>query len=90
MLPSHRNGEFGSKEFAVPAMKTITKCAYFTYQQSKVYFRTDKHVRKSARRGTPQWLQFDPRSRSMKADRALGHQQLHSRGLVARLYAIAR
>ena len=49
-LPSQRKGEFGSKGFALPAMKTITKCAYFKYQQNKVFFRTDKSVRRSIRR----------------------------------------
>ena len=45
-----RQNSFGKKTFAFPAMKTITKCAYFSYQQQKVFFRTDKHVRRSLRR----------------------------------------
>lgn len=45
----HRGG-FGAKTFAIPAMKTIVKCAYFNYQQAKVFFRTDKNVRRSIRR----------------------------------------
>ncbi len=41
---------FSRKTFAIPVMETITKCAYFNYQQQKVFFRTDKNVRRSVRR----------------------------------------
>jgi len=49
-LPSRRGDTFGQSAFALPAMKTITKAAYFSYQQRKVFFRTDKNVRRSIRR----------------------------------------
>lgn len=50
ILPNERTDTFGKKEFAIPAMKNIVKFAYFTYQQEKVFFRTDRNVRKSIRR----------------------------------------
>ena len=49
-MPYRRKGEFGSRAFALPAMKTMTRRAYFNYQQNKVFFRTDKNVRKSVNR----------------------------------------
>jgi predicted RecB family nuclease len=41
---------FGTVTSALPEMKQITQCSYFTYQRDKVYFRTDKSVRRSSRR----------------------------------------
>jgi hypothetical protein len=49
-LPRQRAGEFGKSAFALAALESITKSAYFSYQQHKVFFRTDKHVRRSIRR----------------------------------------
>lgn len=49
-LQIRHKGEFGNRLYALPALKKITKCAYFTYQQDKVFFRTDKHVRRSIAR----------------------------------------
>ena len=49
-LPDTAGGGFGKSTFALPALKTITRCAYFNYQQEKVFFRTDKNVRRSIRR----------------------------------------
>jgi len=49
-LPCRSGNAFGKSTFALPALETITKCAYFNYQQQKVFFRTDKHVRRSIRR----------------------------------------
>lgn len=39
------NDEWGKKEFAVPEFGVITKCAYFDYQRSKVYLRTNPAMR---------------------------------------------
>ena len=41
---------FGSKNFAIPEIQQFTKCAYFNYQHDKIFFRTDKNVRRSIRR----------------------------------------
>jgi predicted RecB family nuclease len=41
---------FGQAAFALPVMKQFTQCAYFNYQRDKVFFRTDKAVRRSSRR----------------------------------------
>jgi len=49
-LPSHAKDTFGKSAFALPGLETITKRAYFNYQQNKVFFRTDKNVRRSIRR----------------------------------------
>jgi hypothetical protein len=49
-LPSHRGDAFGKSTFALPAMRTITRSAYFSYQQRKVFFRTNKNVRRSIQR----------------------------------------
>ena len=49
-LPVNERRSFGKKSFAIPAMESIVKCAYFDYQQEKVLFRTDEHVRRSVRR----------------------------------------
>jgi hypothetical protein len=44
------NHEWGKKEFAVPEFELITKCAYFDYQRSKVYLRTNPTLRQIRRR----------------------------------------
>jgi len=49
-LPSRRGDAFGKSAFAIPGLETISKSAYFDYQQHKVFFRTDKNVRRSIRR----------------------------------------
>ena len=49
-LPSRRGDAFGKSAFALPGLESITKRAYFTYQQNKVFFRTDRNVRRSIRR----------------------------------------
>ena len=49
-LPGNGRAAFGTKAFAIPALEAIVKCAYFDYQQEKIYFRTDKNVRRSVRR----------------------------------------
>src|SRR5207249_118887 len=35
---------FGAKEFALPDLEYVTKCAYFDYQREKVLFRTHPHL----------------------------------------------
>jgi predicted RecB family nuclease len=47
-LLERRGGAFGSARFGLPAIRAITKSAYFNYQQNRVFFRTDKNVRRSA------------------------------------------
>jgi hypothetical protein len=49
-LPADKGNTFGRSSFAIPGLETITKRAYFNYQQEKVFFRTDKHVRRNIRR----------------------------------------
>ncbi len=49
-LPGRRGDAFGKSAFALPGLDTITKRAYFDYQQQKVFFRTDKNVQRSIRR----------------------------------------
>ena len=47
-LDTERVAKFGRQEFASKDFEIITKCAYFDYQQTKVFVRTDanKRVRK--------------------------------------------
>jgi hypothetical protein len=40
------NDEWGKKEFAVPDFEVITKFAYFDYQRSRVYLRTNPAMRR--------------------------------------------
>ncbi|MGD0463437.1 MAG: TM0106 family RecB-like putative nuclease [Tepidisphaeraceae bacterium] len=49
-LPADRDRRFGPVNAAIPEIDQIIKCAYFKYQMTKVFFRTDKAVRKSLRR----------------------------------------
>jgi hypothetical protein len=49
-LVDARAWNFSRKTFASPAFEAITKCAYFNYQQDKVFFRQDKAVRRSVQR----------------------------------------
>ncbi|MCX7420000.1 MAG: TM0106 family RecB-like putative nuclease [Planctomycetia bacterium] len=49
-LPNQSPSRFGQSPFALPDFGKFTKQAYFTYQRDKVFFRTDKNVRKSASR----------------------------------------
>ena len=49
-LPRHAKDTFGKSTFALPDLETITKRAYFTYQQNRVFLRTDKNVRISIKR----------------------------------------
>ena len=51
-LPADRDRKFGPVNAAIPGVDQIIKCAYFKYQMTKVFFRTDKAVRKSLRRNT--------------------------------------
>jgi predicted RecB family nuclease len=47
------NHEWGKKEFAIPEFEAITKCAYFDYQRSKVFVRTNpafRHIRRRQRK----------------------------------------
>jgi len=44
------NQEWGKKEFAIPEFEAITKCAYFDYQRSKVFVRTNPALRQIRRR----------------------------------------
>jgi hypothetical protein len=39
-IPEQSNRKLGNKQFALPALAQITKCAYFDYQRDKVLFRT--------------------------------------------------
>ncbi len=54
--------KFGKNEFATPALEFVNKCAYSDYQRTKVYWRTDKNVRKSNKRN----LNRGPRLRPNK------------------------
>jgi hypothetical protein len=49
-LPADRDWRFGAVKAAIPGIDRIIKCAYLKYQTTKVFFRTDKAVRKSLRR----------------------------------------
>jgi len=49
-LPADRDRRFGPVKAAIPEIDQIIKCAYFKYQMTKVFFRTDKAVRRSLRR----------------------------------------
>ena len=49
-MPRRRGDTFGKSAFAIPALEIMTKRAYFDYQQRKVFFRTDKNVRRSIQR----------------------------------------
>ena len=40
----------GPSPFSISEFKHITKCAYFDYQRTKIYWRTDDRLRKSAQR----------------------------------------
>ena len=42
--------KFGKHEFATRALEYINKCAYSDYQRTKVFWRTDRNVRKSNKR----------------------------------------
>jgi predicted RecB family nuclease len=42
--------EWGKKKFAIPEFDVITKCAYFDYQRSKVFIRTNPALRQIRRR----------------------------------------
>jgi len=42
--------EWGKKESAIPEFEAISKCAYFDYQRSKVYIRTNPALRQIRRR----------------------------------------
>ena len=42
--------KFGKHEFSTHALEYINKCAYSDYQRTKVFWRTDKNVRKSNKR----------------------------------------
>lgn len=42
--------EWGKKEFAIPEFEAISKCAYFDYQRSKVFIRTNPSLRRIRRR----------------------------------------
>ena len=44
------NHQWGKKEFAIPEFEAITKCAYFDYQRSKVFVRTNPALRQIRRR----------------------------------------
>jgi hypothetical protein len=44
------NHEWGKKKFAIPEFEVITKCAYFDYQRSKVFVRTNPALRQIRRR----------------------------------------
>ena len=44
------NDEWGKKEFAIPEFKAITECAYFDYQRSRVFVRTNPALRQIRRR----------------------------------------
>jgi len=49
-VPTPFPRSFGSHRFALPEFSGFIKCAYFSYQRDKVFFRTNKSIRKSARR----------------------------------------
>lgn len=51
-LPADRDRRFGPVNAAIPGIDRIIRCAYFKYQTTKVFFRTDKAVRRSLRRNT--------------------------------------
>jgi hypothetical protein len=42
--------DWGKKEFAIPEFESITKCAYFDYQRSRVFLRTNPSFRHIHRR----------------------------------------
>jgi len=44
------NDEWGKKEFAIPEFEAITKCAYFDYQRSRVFLRTNRRFQQIRRR----------------------------------------
>ncbi len=48
--PSDRPGQLGQSTFNFPEFDYINKCAYFDYQRTKIYWRTDEDVKKSVRR----------------------------------------
>jgi hypothetical protein len=48
-----RKHRFGKAEFCLPDLEFVNRCAYFDYQQDKVYFRTGKHRGASRLRSTP-------------------------------------
>jgi predicted RecB family nuclease len=44
------NEEWGKKKFAIPEFEAVTKCAYFDYQRSRVFLRTNPALRQIRRR----------------------------------------
>ena len=40
-------GRWGQRTFAIESFRLVSDCAYFDYQRSKIYIRTDPHVRKA-------------------------------------------
>ena len=53
-LPIISPYKFGTTSFAVPEFAHINKCAYFNYQRSKVYWRTDDKIKMSLKRAAHQ------------------------------------
>lgn len=45
-VPTPFPKSFGNHGFALPELAGFTKCAYFSYQRDKVFFRTDENVRR--------------------------------------------
>jgi len=54
-LPANPTHRFGMGSPATPEIGNIIKCAYFEYQMSKVFFRTNPAVRESVRRKRIRW-----------------------------------
>ena len=44
------NYSFGKVDFMLDDLELINKCSYFDYQREKIYFRTDKKVRKALKK----------------------------------------
>jgi predicted RecB family nuclease len=49
-LKPEKRFRWGRNAFGVPAFEYINKCAYFDYQQAKIYWRTSASVQQSIRR----------------------------------------
>jgi len=57
LKPEKRFG-WGRNAFGVPAFEYINKCAYFDYQRTKIYWRTNESVQQSLRRGEKRAQRF--------------------------------
>jgi len=51
-VPATDFRKWGKSNYQLPAFEKISKCAYFDYQRSKVFFRTNPRVRQALKRQT--------------------------------------